>query len=112
MSLLVDIDEGTSAVKAVLFDAELRTLKEARREKKVAYPRPGWVEQDGEEVLEAVVEAVAELLADQPDVAACGLDPPGESGPAWGAETGPPPAPNGARAGKRPQPGPGPAPGR
>src|SRR5215208_7850620 len=90
MSLLVGIDEGTSAVKAVLFDAELRTLKEARREKKLAYPRPGWVEQDGEEVLEAVVEAVAELLADRPDVAACGLDHQGESVLAWDAETGRP----------------------
>src|SRR4051812_49172509 len=90
MSLLVGIDEGTSAVKAVLFDAELRTLKEARREKKLAYPRPGWVEQDGEEVLEAVVEAVAELLAARPDVAACGLDHQGESVLAWDAETGRP----------------------
>ncbi|MFL5854062.1 MAG: FGGY family carbohydrate kinase, partial [Solirubrobacteraceae bacterium] len=93
MSLLVGIDEGTSAVKAVLFDAELRTLKEARREKKLAYPRPGWVEQDGEEVLEAVVEAVAELLADRPDVAACGLDHQGESVLAWDAETGEPLSP-------------------
>jgi glycerol kinase len=90
MSLLLGIDEGTSAVKAVLFDADLRTVKEARREKKLAYPRPGWVEQDGEEVLEAVVEAVAELLADRPDVAACGLDHQGESVLAWDAESGRP----------------------
>ena len=32
MSYLVGIDEGTSAVKAVLFDTELKTVKEARRE--------------------------------------------------------------------------------
>ena len=66
MSLLLGIDEGTSAVKAVLFDADLRPVKEARREKALAQPSPGWVEQDAEEVLAAVVDAVAELLADAP----------------------------------------------
>ena len=75
MTLLLGIDEGTSAVKAVLYDADLRPLREARREKTLAYPRPGWVEQDPEEVLAAVVDAVAEVLADaRADVDACGLD--------------------------------------
>ena len=63
MTLLLGIDEGTSAVKAVLYDADLRPLAEARREKRLAYPRAGWVEQDPEEVLDAVVGAVGELLA-------------------------------------------------
>jgi glycerol kinase len=90
MSLLLGIDEGTSAVKAVLFDADLRTIKEVRREKTLRHPRPGWVEQDAEEVLATVVDAVAELLADRPDVAACGLDHQGESVLAWDAESGRP----------------------
>src|SRR5919204_1375481 len=91
MSLLLGIDEGTTAVKAALFDQDLRTVKEARREKALQYPRPGWVEQDGEEVLATVVDAVAELLADAPDdVVACGLDHQGESVLAWDAETGRP----------------------
>ena len=51
MTLLLGIDEGTSAVKAVLYDSELRPLAEARREKRLSYPRPGWVEQDATEVL-------------------------------------------------------------
>ena len=88
MSVLLGIDEGTSAVKAVLFDEDLRPLKEARRDKLLRYPRPGWVEQDPEEVLATVVDAVAELLADRPEVAACGLDHQGESVLAWDAETG------------------------
>ena len=42
-------------------------------------------------MLAAVVEAVAELLADAPDeVVACGLDHQGESVLAWDAETGAP----------------------
>src|SRR5215218_1683803 len=91
MTLLLGIDEGTSAVKASLFDADLRPVAEARREKALSHPRPGWVEQDAEEVLRTVVDAVAELLRDAPgEVAACGLDHQGESVLAWDAETGRP----------------------
>jgi glycerol kinase len=89
MTCLLGIDEGTSAVKAVLFDDELRPLREARREKPLKHPRPGWVEQDPEDVVSAVVEAVAEVLGDDPgDVVACGLDHQGESVLAWDAESG------------------------
>jgi glycerol kinase len=88
---LLGIDEGTTGVKAALFDERLRPLREARRNKVNRHPRPGWVEQDGEEVLAAVVEAVAELLEDAPgEVVACGLDHQGESVLAWDAESGSP----------------------
>jgi glycerol kinase len=91
MKLLLGIDEGTSAVKAVLYDADLRPVKEARREKALTQPKPGWVEQDAEEVLATVVDAVAELLRDAPgEIAACGLDHQGESVLAWDAESGRP----------------------
>jgi glycerol kinase len=90
---LLGIDEGTSAVKAVVFDEDLNQVAEARRDKRLHYPRPGWVEQDGEEVLTAVVEAVAEVLqlARESDSVAeivCGLDHQGESVLAWDAESG------------------------
>jgi glycerol kinase len=89
--LLLGIDEGTSAVKAVLYDQDLRTIAEARREKPLNHPRSGWVEQDPEAVLVAVVDAVAELLRDADDeIVACGLDHQGESVMAWDAESGDP----------------------
>jgi glycerol kinase len=88
MNVLLGIDEGTSAVKAVLFDTDLRPVKEARREKPLSHPKPGWVEQDPEMIVDAVVGAVAELLADGTEVAACGLDHQGESVLAWDAESG------------------------
>ncbi|HEX2128706.1 MAG TPA: FGGY family carbohydrate kinase [Solirubrobacterales bacterium] len=91
MSLLLGIDEGTSAVKAILFDADLRPVAEARREKPLTHPRPGWVEQDPEAILEAVTGAVGELLqAADDEVVACGLDHQGESVLAWDAESGKP----------------------
>ena len=87
--LLLGIDEGTTGVKAALFDEALRPVREARRDKVSRHPQPGWVEQDGEEVLAAVVEAVAELLEGAPgEVVACGLDHQGESVLAWDAESG------------------------
>src|SRR5918996_292981 len=89
--LLLGVDEGTTAVKAALFDEQLRPVREARRDKRMRHPQPGWDEQDGEEVLAAVVDAVAELLDDPPgDVVACGLDHQGESILAWDAESGVP----------------------
>ena len=89
--LLLGIDEGTSAVKAVLYDTDLRPVAEARREKPLAHPQPGWVEQDPEAVMVAVVDAVGELLAGADgEVVACGLDHQGESVLAWDAESGDP----------------------
>jgi glycerol kinase len=94
VSLLIGIDEGTTAVKAVLYDERLRPLREARRRKVSTHPHPGWVEQDAEHVLEAVVGAVAELLVDPPrEIAGMGLDHQGESVLAWDAETGRPLSP-------------------
>lgn len=94
MRLLLGIDEGTTAVKATLFDERLRPLRAARRAKSSRHPRPGWVEQDAEEILAAVVEAVAEVLAGAPgEVVACGLDHQGESVLAWDATSGTPLSP-------------------
>lgn len=88
--LLLGIDEGTTAVKAALFDSDLRMVAEARREVPVSHPRPGWVEQDPELILAAVVDAVAEVLeaAGGRDVLAAGLDHQGESVLAWDGGSG------------------------
>src|SRR5919109_4040739 len=94
MSLLLGVDEGTTAVKAALFDEDLRPVREARRDKVNRHPQPGWVEQDAEEVLDVVVGAIADVLEDAPgEVVACGLDHQGESVLAWDAETGAPLSP-------------------
>jgi glycerol kinase len=91
-ALLLGIDGGTTAVKAGLFDRDLRAVAEARRPVLSAHPRPGWVEQDAELILGAVVEAVAEVLekAGGRPVLAAGLDHQGESVLAWDANSGRP----------------------
>src|SRR5262249_49519207 len=92
--LLLGVDEGTTGVKAALFDETLQPVAEARRDKGNRHPEEGWVEQDGNEVLTVVVEAIGELLADPPgEIVACGLDHQGESILAWDRETGEPLSP-------------------
>ncbi len=88
--LLLGIDEGTTAVKAALFDVELRAVAEARRPVPVTHPQPGWVEQDPELIVQAIVEAVAEVLehTDGREILAAGLDHQGESVLAWDAQDG------------------------
>ncbi|MGD0455596.1 MAG: FGGY family carbohydrate kinase, partial [Solirubrobacteraceae bacterium] len=88
--LLLGVDEGTTAVKAALFDIELRAVAEARRPVPVTHPQPGWVEQDPELIVQAVVEAVAEVLEHAGDrkILGAGLDHQGESVLAWDAHSG------------------------
>jgi glycerol kinase len=91
--LLLGIDAGTTGVKAALFDERLRPVRAATRRLVSRHPKPDWVEQDGEEHLRAVVEAVAEVIAgldSEDEIAGCGLDHQGESVIAWDAETGRP----------------------
>ena len=92
--LLIGLDGGTTAVKAVLYDESLTPLREARRRKVSRHPQPGWVAQDPVEILDSVVDAIAELLADAPgEIAGCGLDHQGESVLAWDGDTGEPLSP-------------------
>ncbi len=95
MKVLIGIDEGTSSVKAAMFDLQLSQLASVRREKETSRPGEGLVEQDAAEVLEAVVDAVAALLEEAPDaeIVACGLDHQGESVLAWERDTGRPLSP-------------------
>ena len=88
MSLLLGIDEGTSAVKAVLFDDDLQPLREASREKPLHHPQPGWVEQDPEDVLEAVVGPWRSVLKRARGGRRLRARPSGRVVLAWDAETG------------------------
>ncbi len=93
--LIVAVDIGTTAVKAAMFDRALTSLGHTQRRLQSRHPHPDWVEQDADDVFDAVVGSVAELLADvEGEVAACGLDHQGESIVAWDAETGDALSPN------------------
>jgi len=61
MSLILAIDQSTSATKAVLFNAAGKVLDQASRSHRQIYPRPGWVEHDAEEIWRNVLAVVREL---------------------------------------------------
>ena len=65
MSLILALDQSTSATKAVLFDARGRILDQATRSHRQIYPRPGWVEHDAEEIWQNVLTVIGEIARRQ-----------------------------------------------
>ncbi|MDQ2661629.1 MAG: FGGY family carbohydrate kinase [Actinomycetota bacterium] len=62
----VCVDAGTTLIKAVAFDDAGIELVVASRATTVRVPHPGWSEQDMHEVLEAVLECIAEAVHASP----------------------------------------------
>jgi glycerol kinase len=60
--LLLAIDQGTTGTTALLVGLDGAVRRRAYREVPVSYPRPGWVEQDGEMLWASVLGACEELL--------------------------------------------------
>jgi glycerol kinase len=61
MSLILAIDQSTSATKAVLFDARGNVLDKASRSHRQIYPQPGWVEHDAGEIWRNVLAVIREI---------------------------------------------------
>jgi xylulokinase len=77
MALLLGIDLGSQSLKAVLLDERLALLGSGRRSYSIAFPRPGWAEQDPRLWEDALGPAIADALAavgsKAGDVAALGV---------------------------------------
>lgn len=86
------IDEGSTGVRALVFDRESRCLAAAYEEIRTAFPRPGWVEQDPEAIWAAalrVTRAALEQAGLAPgDVAAVGVTNQRATTVVWDAESG------------------------
>ena len=83
--LLLGVDEGTTGVKAALFDERLEPVAEARRDKVNRHPREGWVEQDRTRCSRSWSRRSRELLADPPGRGGrLRARPPGRVGPRLG----------------------------
>lgn len=61
--VVLGVDQGTSSSRCLVVDVDLRPVALAAREVGVSYPRPGWVEQDPEELFRTTQEAIREALA-------------------------------------------------
>jgi len=95
--LVLGIDQGSHASRALVCDRRGRLLAQASRNIATSYPHPDWVEQDGEEVLASVAEAmdaaVRALGARAGDVRAAGLAIQRSSNVCWDRESGAPLSP-------------------
>lgn len=91
---ILALDEGTSSARAALYDAEGARRAMASHEFPSRYPRPGWVEQDPEEIwqaqLRATRETIAQAGADAKDIAALGITNQRETLVVWDRKTGEP----------------------
>jgi len=62
MSLVLAIDQGTHASRALVVDEAGRAVTRGVREIALAHPQPDWAEQDGEEIVASIFDAVAQAL--------------------------------------------------
>src|SRR5262245_35559820 len=62
MSLILALDQSTSATKALLFDASGQLVDKVSRDHKQIYPQPGWVEHDAEEIWNNTLAVLKGLL--------------------------------------------------
>lgn len=68
MSLILSIDQSTSATKAVIFDTKGRLVDRASRNHRQIYPQPGWVEHDPEEIWQNVLSVIREVAGRNPQI--------------------------------------------
>lgn len=92
--LLLALDQGTTSTRAILFDAHGRALAEAGRPLQQFYPRDGWVEHDAEEICEASIAVLREVVQKaarrMEDVAAIGVTNQRETVVIWDKASGQP----------------------
>jgi gluconokinase len=67
--MVVGVDIGTTSAKAAAFGADGTMHEVAQAEYPMHEPRPGWAEQDADEVAEAVAGVLREALAGAPGAA-------------------------------------------
>lgn len=62
MKYMMGVDEGTTGCKAILFTENGEVVASTSREYPSYYPHPGWVEQDINEIKEAVFDCIRETV--------------------------------------------------
>jgi len=92
--MLLGIDQGTTGTTCLVLDETLRTRGRGYREVAQHYPRPGWVEQDPNELWESVLAAASDALkaagVGAREVAAIGITNQRETTIVWDRVTGDP----------------------
>ncbi len=91
---ILALDEGTTSVRAILFDKSAALVSVAQHEFTQIYPKPGWVEHDPMEIYAdqyaVMTECVAKSGIDPNEIAAIGITNQRETTIVWEKATGRP----------------------
>jgi glycerol kinase len=90
---VLSIDEGTTSARAALYNERGERIAMHAVPVVSRYPKLGWVEQDGKEIMRAQMSAVRAVLENAGDIAACGITNQRETTILWDRGTGEPIAP-------------------
>lgn len=77
---LIGVDLGTMGTKTAIFDEEGQPVADAYEESKLYYPKPGWVEQDPDEIYGSAIRTIKQCLE------ASGIDPGAVAGIAFDSQ--------------------------
>ncbi|MCD8075311.1 MAG: glycerol kinase GlpK [Lachnospiraceae bacterium] len=89
---IMALDAGTTSNRCILFDHEGNPCSIAQKEFTQYFPKPGWVEQDADEIwstlLGVAVEAMSKIGATAQNISAIGITNQRETAIVWDKETG------------------------
>ncbi len=92
MKYILAFDAGTTSVRAIVFDQEGRIHSVAQKEIRQIFPKPGWVEQDPQEIwftqMSVAVEALGRARIRPGDIAGIGITNQRETTIVWDRKTG------------------------
>ena len=92
MQYILSLDAGTTSVRAIVFDQDGQVRAVAQKEIRQIYPKPGWVEQDPQEIwftqLTVAVEALGRARIRPSDIAGLGITNQRETTVVWDRKTG------------------------
>src|SRR5690606_34540774 len=91
-SYVIGLDQGTSGSLACLMNRDGEVVRSAYQAHPPAYPQPGWVEQDPNELWRVACNLLNRVMAEAginaDEIAGIGLDNQGESIVLWDRRTG------------------------
>jgi glycerol kinase len=89
---ILSLDQGTTSSRAIIFDHHGSMVAVAQKEFKQYYPKPGWIEHDGDEIWESQLAVAKEVIAKAKlkakQIAAIGITNQRETTLVWDKETG------------------------
>ena len=92
MSIVIALDLGTTGNRAIAYSADGHVLASAYKELALATPKPGWVEQNPEDIISGALEVLKSVLSqvDATQVVSIGLTNQRETTIVWDKESGTP----------------------